>query len=362
MVDEQRHIKGGGIEIVDAFKYSGRRRLDMRQECQTVEELKATDETSIPDGFTKYVFDTDSWYRYHSDNEYTEETGRWRSILELRGAHVLSEEWLYGIVDASGNLLWGIRRNGECYQPKGIPEEVRKRFEELAGWQITESEEWLFGIVDASGNLLFGLDRKGHAMLTNGLSIDGKDGGWHLLQDENYLYAIEDAAGNLLFGIDRSGRVIYNKGMSDEVRLRLDELSGYQITESETYIFAITDGLDRVLFGIRNDGTVYIGRGVIEVLTWEDYQTRPQGDDTLYIIREPLTGELQAAFVHGQALPAGEASAYLMQDTNVLVYRGMQTRLPKFWIDHDEMTLNVEYPSDYRGPMFQMQENMLFAL
>lgn len=362
MAEEQRHIKGGGIEVVDAFKYAGKRRLDLRQECQSLEELKATDETSIPDGFTKYVYDTDSWYRWHGDNEPTPELGRWRSILELRGAHVLSEEWLYGIVDASGNLLWGISRSGECYQPKGIPEEVARRFKELEGWQITDSEEWLFGIVDASGNLLFGLDRKGHAVLTNGLSIDGRDGGWHLIEDENYLYAIEDAAGTLLFGIDRSGRVVYNKGMSDEVRLRLDELSGYQIVESETYAFAITDALDRVLFAIRKDGTVKIGRGVIEVLTWDEYQTRPQGDDTIYIIHEPQTGELQGAFVHGQPLPAGEASAYLLQDTNVLVYRGRQTRLPRFWIDHEQMTLNVDYPSGYKGPMFTMQENMLFAI
>lgn len=359
---EERHIKGGGIEVVDAFKYSGKRRLDMRQECQSLEELRATDETSIPDGFTKYVFDTDSWYRFHSDNEPTEDLGRWRSILELRGSHVLSDEWLYGIVDASGNLLWGIRRNGECYQPKGIPEEVQKRFDELAGWQIIDSDEWLFGIVDASGNLLFALDRKGHAVVTNGLTIDGKEAGLHLIQDENYLYAIEDAAGTLLFGIDRSGRVVYNKGMSDEVRLRLDELSGYKIVDSDTYSFAITDSLDRVLFAIRRDGTVVISKGVIEVLTWEEYQERPQGDDTIYIIREPMTGRLEGAFIHGQPLPAGESCAYLIQDTNVLVYRGASSRLPRFWIDHEEMTLNVEYPSGYTGPKFEMVENMLFAL
>lgn len=361
MAEEQRHIKGGGIEIVDAFKYAGKRRLDMRQECQSIAELKAIDETSIPEGFTCYVYDTDSWFKYNSENEYNDDTGRWRSILELKGANVLSEEWLYGIVDASGNLLWGIRRNGECYQPKGIPEEVQKRFKELEGWQITESDEWLFGIVDAKGNLLFGLDRKGHTMLTNGLTIDGHDAGWQLIQDENYLYAIVDAAGTLLFGIDKSGCVVYNKGMSDEVRLRLDELSGYQIVSDETYIFAITDSLDRLLLGIRKDGTVKIGKGVIEVLTWEEYQERPVSDDTIYVIREETTGHLQCAFLHGQPLPAGEANAYLLED-NLLIYRGMAMQQPKFWIDHDEMTLNVEYTSGYRGPKFEMVENMLFAL
>lgn len=361
-MEEQKHIKGGGIEVVDGFKYSGKRRLDLRQECQSVAELKATDETSIPDGFTKYVYDEDAWYRYHSDYEYKADTGRWRMLAEFTGGYVLSEEWLYAITDNRGNLLWGIRRDGSCYQPKGIPEEVQKRFDELAGWQIIDSDEWLFGIVDASGNLLLSIDRQGHAVVSNGLSIDGHDGGLHIVRDENYLYAITDSAGTLLFGIDRSGRVVYNKGMSDEVRLRLDELSGYQIVDDETYVFAIADAADRILFGIRADGTVYIGRGVIEVLTWEEYQERPQGDDTIYIIREPMTGRLEGAFIHGQPLPAGEACAYLIQDTNVLVYRGASSRLPRFWIDHEEMTLNVEYPSGYTGPKFEMVENMLFAL
>ena len=46
-MEEQKHIKGGGIEVVDGFKYSGKRRLDLRQECQSVAELKATDETTL---------------------------------------------------------------------------------------------------------------------------------------------------------------------------------------------------------------------------------------------------------------------------------------------------------------------------
>ena len=358
---EERHIKGGGIEIVDGFKYSGKRRLDLRQECQTVEELKATDETSIPDGFTKYVFGEDHWYRYHSDNEYTDATGRWRMIAEIQGGYILNDEWLYAITDNEGNLLWGIRRDGSCYQPKGIPEEVRERFKELQGWQIIDSDKWMYGIVDANGNLLFGIDRKGHAMLTNGLTIDGNAAGMHLMSDENYLYAIEDADGNLLFGIDRSGRVVYNKGMSDEVRLRFDELSGYRKVDDENWLYAIVDANDRVLLGIRHDGTVVIGRGVIEIVSWEEYQQRPESDDTIYVIQDVPSGRLEGAFLHGQALPAGEAYAYLCEE-NVLIYRGKQSKLPKFWIDHDEMTLNVEYPSGYNGPLFTVEDGVLFAL
>ena len=282
-------------------------------------------------------------------------------IAEIRGGYIMDDQWLYAICDSKGNLLWGIRRDGSCYQPKGIPDEVQQRFSELAGWQIVDSEEWLFGMVDSKGNLLFGIDGTGHAMLTNGVTLDGHQGGLHIINDENYLYAIEDAAGNMLFGIDRTGRVIYNKGMSDEVRLRFDELSGYQVITDETYIYAITDANDRLLLGIRSDGTVVIGKGVIEIVTWEEYQQRPESDDTIYVIQDAPSGRLEGAFLHGQALPAGEAYAYLCNE-NVLIYRGRQSKLPKFWIDHDEMTLNVEYPSGYNGPLFTVEDNVLFAL
>lgn len=36
--------------------------------------------------------------------------------------------------------------------------------------------------------------------------------------------------------------------------------------------------------------------------------------------------------------------------------------LPKIWIDYEEMTLNVDYPSDYDGPLFVNEDGLLFLV
>lgn len=350
-----QHIKGGGIEVLDNFKYSGQRFLDQRKECQTIEELVGTDPTSIPDGFTKYVHDNDTWYRYHSDNEELEGIGRWRSILH--GREVLSPEFLYAIVDANGTLLWGIRHDGSTYQPRGIPEEVQARFDELAGWQLTDNDEWLFGIADKLGNLLFGIDKQGKLYCTRGMTFDGEQVGIDVMDDDNYLFAINDRDGNLLFGIDRSGAVVYNKGMSDEVRSRFEELRGIKTMKSENWLFAICDSEDQVLAGIRPDGEFVIPRGIIEVVTWEEYEKKPQDSHVLYLI-EDERGALRGAYYKGRMLNTGEEYNFLLHD-NVLVYRGKMNVLPKIGINHKEMTLEVEYPSDYEGPIFENVDGLL---
>lgn len=350
-----KHITGGGIEIVDSFKYSGKRFLDLRKECQSLAELINTDETSIPDGFTKYVHDTDMWYRYHSENEAWEDCGRWRAILH--GREILGDDFIYAIVDKDGNLLWGLRYDGSAYQPKGIPDEVQARFAELSGWQLTENDEWLFGIVDCLGNLLLGIDKRGKGFLTNGLTRDGDKGGIDLMRDENYLFAINDSEGNLLFGIDKTGTVVYNRGMSDEVRERLDELKGLKTLKSDNWLFALTDADDRLLVGIRYNGTFVIPRGVIEIVTWEEYEHKPQDDNVLYLI-EDYGGALTGAYYKGRMLNTGEEYNFL-RDDNLLLYRGKMSVMPKIGINHKDMTLEVDYPSDYQGPLFENVDGLL---
>ncbi len=355
-----KHYSGGGTEIVDGFKYSGQRFLDLRKECQSISELKATDETSIPDGFTKYVHDTDTWYRYHSDNEELADTGRWRSILH--GREVLGGDFIYAITDNAGNLLWGLRFDGSAYQPKGIPEEVQARFSELAGWQITDSDTWLLGVVDCLGNLLFGLDRKGKAVLSSGLTLgfgheDSHDTAFELTEDENYLFAITDREGTLLFGLDRKGAVVSNKGMSDEVRARFKELDGIKPLHSDNWLFALTDASDRLLVGIDPKGKVVVPKGIIEVVSWEEYQQKPTDDNVLYLI-EGDAGVLQTAYYKGRALQSGEEYNFLCEG-NVLMYRGHMSVLPRIGINHEEMTLEVEYPTNYEGPLFENVDGLL---
>lgn len=256
----------GGTQIVNAFQLSSKRFLDLRQHCSTVEELKATSENSIPDGYTRYVEETRSWYTWDSHNTETDETGKWRKSVPIHEA--LTEEYIYAIVDEDETLLFGIRFDGE---------------------------------------------------------------------------------------------VVYSKGMSDEVRFRLKELEGYQLMHDEEFLWAIVDRAGRILFGIEYDGQIYMPKGVVQALTWEEYSKKQWHKDILYIILGK-NGVTEGAYYNGRAVSADEAQDYF-RDENLLSYRGgMMTRFPKVWIDYDNMQVMVEYPSDYSGPMFVVDDGMLFLV
>ena len=53
-----------GIKLIDTFVYSGKEFLDKRVFCENISELKATDATSIPEGFMRYVKSEQKWYKY----------------------------------------------------------------------------------------------------------------------------------------------------------------------------------------------------------------------------------------------------------------------------------------------------------
>lgn len=301
----------GGIQLIDAFRYSGKRFLDLRQHCATLAELVATAETSIPDGFTKYCEETRCWYEWNSHNDDTPTTGRWRKRVPVD--EVLSEEYIFAIVDEKDTFLFGIRHNGEVVYNKGMSDEVRARFKQLEGIQP--------------------------------------------MSNENFIYAITDANGVVLFGITRKGEVVYNKGMSDEVRERLAELKGIKTLKSDNWLFALTDANDRLLAGIRPDGTFVVPRGIIEIVTWEEYERRPQDDNVLYLI-EGEGGSLTGAYYKGRVLNTGEEYNFLRED-NLLLYRGKMSVMPRIGINHRDMTLEVDYPSDYQGPFFENVDGLL---
>lgn len=110
----------GGIQLVDVFKYSGKRFLDLRQHAATLAELAATPETSIPDGFNKFCDEAQCWYEYKSHNDIDAETGRWRKSVPIH--EVISDEYIFAIVDADGTFLFGIENTGHAVVPKGIVE------------------------------------------------------------------------------------------------------------------------------------------------------------------------------------------------------------------------------------------------
>ena len=251
-----------GIQLIDTFKYSGKKFLDLRQGIQDLTELKNVDETSVPDGFTVYVASEDAYYKYNSSYDNNELTGRWR-IIHV-GREIENEEFIYAIVDKENHLLFGIRKDGSVKIPKGIPDEIAERME------------------------------------------------------------------------------------------------SFQIEKCEGYVFVITDKSNRLLFGIRDDGSANIPKGIIEIMTWDEYKQSPKYKNTLYVI-QGKNGLLQHAFLNGHPITVGEEYAF-MADANILYYHGEMHVLPRIWIDYDEMTLNVDYPSDYDGPMFVNEDGLLFLV
>lgn len=92
--------QNGGIQLIDVFQYSGKRFLDLRQHSATLEELLATPETSIPDGFTKFCEETQCWYEWNSHNDTDPETGKWRKSVPVN--EMWSEEYIFAITDGKG--------------------------------------------------------------------------------------------------------------------------------------------------------------------------------------------------------------------------------------------------------------------
>lgn len=353
----------GGIQLIDTFRYSGKKFIDLRQQCDTLAELKSTPDTSIPDGFTKYCSEDNCWYEYNSQNEEWPDTGRWRKTSPI--SESLSTEYIFAIVDTDGHLLFGIRYDGEVVYNKGMSDEVRERLTELDGIQVMNDENYIYAITDARGNLLFGIRRDGEVVYDRGIPTEVRMRlddlkGYKVMNDMNYAFAITDPFDRLLFGITHKGEVVYDKGVPGEVKLRLNELKGIRTMRSENYIFAITDNIDNILLGIKHDGEVVIPKGIVHVVTWEEYGNMRHTPGALYIIKGEK-GRTEGAYINGMAVQTGEENAF-MRDANLLIYNGTMTVLPKIWIDHEEMRLMVEYPSDYSGPIFHVEDGMLFLI
>lgn len=371
----------GGIQLIDAFRYSGQRFLDLRQHCATLADLTATPETSIPNGFNKYVESEGSWYEYNSHNTIDPETGKWRKSVPIY--ETISEEYIFAITDAEGTFLFGIRDNGEVVYNRGMSDEVRARFAELSGYQPMSNENYIFAIIDASDRVLFGITHTGEVIYDKGIPEEVKPilkrlnrdlsdareriekaetaitqikerlaelDGYRLMEDENFIFAIMDKDEDyLLFGIDRTGRVVFDKGIPGEVQQRFDELEGYQVMHDENYLFAITDSIGNLLFGIETTGHIVMPQGQVQMVTREQYSVMQPKPDTLYVIKGH-NGTTEGAYINGQTLNAGEACNFV-RDDNIIKYRGGMKSKPIIHIDHETMEAKVDYPSDYEGPM-----------
>ncbi len=371
----------GGIQLIDAFRYSGQRFLDLRQHCATLADLTATPETSIPNGFNKFVDSENCWYEYNSHNTIDPETGKWRKSVPIY--ETISEEYIFAITDAEGTFLFGIRDNGEVVYNRGMSDEVRARLTELDGIRPMSNENYVYAITDMDGCLLFGITTSGEVVYDKGIPGEVKPilaelnkllsdtrkrmeeaetailsikerlaelDGYRLMEDENFIFAIMDKDEDyLLFGIDRTGRVVFDKGIPGEVQTRFDELKGYQVMHDENYLFAITDNIGTLLFGIETSGHAVVPRGIVEYVSREEYTAMEPHKDTLYIVKG-RNGGTEGAYINGEVLNTGEECCFY-RDANMIKYDGGMKSTPIIHIDHEDMTAKIDYPSDYSGPM-----------
>lgn len=173
-----------------------------------------------------------------------------------------SDEFIYGIADLEGNLLFAIRRDGTCYQPKGIPDEVKLKLDNIHDFKVIESDDYLFAICDKEDNVLFAIDRHGRSMLNGMTGIVTLD----KFESKEFIYAVLDSEGNLLFGVKWDGTFYMSKySLPKEI---LDELmKSKYMTEDENdseFLYKILDKDGLVIFGFDYNGNVYIPKGMSE--------------------------------------------------------------------------------------------------
>ncbi len=200
--------------------------------------------------------------------EVTAETKEATEVLTQSITPFENDEFIYGIADLLGNLLFGIKRsNGACYQPKGTPEEVAEQLAairsqiEVLGLSAMENDDYLFAITDKEGNVLFGLNKKGAAMVNAISGICTVE----QFDSNEFVYAVLDSVGNLLFGVKNDGTFYMSKfSLPSEILEQLKNLNQY-ISEDESdmeFLYKIQDKDGLVLFGLDYNGKMYAPKGV----------------------------------------------------------------------------------------------------
>ena len=164
---------------------------------------------------------------------------------------ITNDAFLSALIDSEGHLLCGFRPDGEIYVPKGMTEDARKAINALnlslnneveARTKIireiehTDGQQYLFAIIDAEQNVLLACFEDGSIYQPKGVPEDVKkiveilDARLNFLEDKvkiskrsDYIIAFEDGIGNLLGGFKGDGSFWAKKGMTDETRKALEQ-------------------------------------------------------------------------------------------------------------------------------------------
>jgi hypothetical protein len=257
---KEDHTSG---DVIDETKWS------LLADATGVEEIAARAETAAgsaevatENANTATVSATEA---AKSANEEAEKAKEATGIFTENFKHFYSDKYVYGIGDLNGNFLWGIRReDGVCEQPKGIPDEVKKKFESMGELTYFNNDDYIFGIEDKDRNILFGISRHDAKLFNNGmkgvLNVDTWDSG-------EYAFGLVDTYGNLLLGVTWEGEFACSKmRLPKDVEERLKKLEVLNVGEVKNNEFLQyyedKDGI--ILSGIRTNGETYTPKGIPE--------------------------------------------------------------------------------------------------
>ena len=184
-------------------------------------------------------------------------------------------EFIYTILDSNNKVLFGIKKDGSVYTPKGIPEEVNIELSNLENIKVDkeegktlinekveqsllyeDSDEFIHTILDKDKKIVFGIRKDGSSYIPKGIPEDIKRVVGTYEDSEQYIYIIEDNEGRIIFGLDKDGKPFFPNRKMIEVK-----------EDIEDRMSLLVDKDGKILSYRKKDGTLVETKMAIENLS-----------------------------------------------------------------------------------------------
>lgn len=108
----------------------------------------------------------------------------------VRGHIITTDNFILAFTDEHDNVVFGIDNQGRMVAPKGMPDEVKERFDELSNIKVlANTDNWLFAFVDVNDTVVWGIQSNGSIYQGKGIPEDAKK---YFKQVEKKIASIED--------------------------------------------------------------------------------------------------------------------------------------------------------------------------
>ena len=93
----------------------------------------------------------------------------------VRGHIITNDSFIFAFTDEHDNVVFGIDHQGRMFAPKGMPDEVKERFDELSNIKVlNNTNNWLFAFADVNDNVVWGIQYNGIVYQGKGIPNDVK--------------------------------------------------------------------------------------------------------------------------------------------------------------------------------------------